>query len=90
MDNLPAGWKKGATSTDNDSLFKLYKMESLAASFAALDHVRQAVLEGDFKECTFITLSNDALTITINDLGEDRPPEDIAAFAAALDDLLEA
>lgn len=88
MDELPAGWKKGATSTENDSLFKIYKTDSIIVTFDFLDRIKQTILASDFKTCTFMTLSNNVLTVTINDLGDKKPLEELIAFAKILDSLL--
>ncbi|MDZ7786442.1 MAG: hypothetical protein U5L95_04970 [Candidatus Saccharibacteria bacterium] len=89
MDDLPVGWKKGATSTENDSLFKVYKTGNIDTAFDYLYRIKQTVLDSDFRGCTFITLSSDFLTITINDLGDKKPLEAIIAFAKDIDLLIE-
>jgi hypothetical protein len=88
MEHIPAGWKKGASNTDSDSLFKIYKIDGIQTAFVCLERVKQAILASDLRACTFVTLSNDALTITINDLGEKKPLGEIIAFAEDLDSLL--
>jgi len=89
MENLPTGWKKGATSTENESLFKIYKTKDIKVTFNYFDRIKQTILDRSFKSCTFMTLSNDVLTVTINDLGDKKPLEEIIAFAKVLDSLLE-
>lgn len=88
MYDLPEGWKKGATSTKNNSLFKIYKTEDIKNTFDHFDRIKQAILDSDFRSCTFITLSNDVLTVTINDLGDKKTLEEIISFANTLNSLL--
>jgi hypothetical protein len=88
MCDLPQGWKKGATSTENNSLFKVYKTNSMTLTFDYLDRIKQTLLSSGFKSCTYITLSNDYLTVTINDLGDKKPLEEMVLFAKVIDSIL--
>lgn len=87
--DLPAGWRRGVSNTAYDSLLKIYKTRDAGITYDYFDRIAKTILDSDFRSSTFITMSNDALTITLNDLGGANTLEELVAFARTLDSLLE-
>lgn len=89
MENLPAGWRKGTTNTEYCSIFKIYKTRDVTVTFSCFNRISAAILDSEYRAVTFLTLSNDVLTVTINDLGGAYSLDRLIAFAHTIDMLIE-
>lgn len=70
--NVPNGWKQNTADDGHVLLFKLYKTDSIAKSITSLDKIKEIVLANENAQYVGFTLSNDYITVTLNDLGNDE------------------
>jgi len=86
--NLLKGWKQNITDDGHTLLFKLYETGSLSRSVAALDKIKELVLANKNAEYVGFTLSNDFLTVTLNNLGKNELVGQFIILANEIDKLL--
>lgn len=70
--NIPDGWKENTASNGHVLLFKLYETGSIAKSITTLDKIKEIIIANENAQYVYFTLSNDYITITLNDLGNDE------------------
>ena len=82
------GWKQRSTESGYDLLFKLYKTDNLATSIEFLNKIKDVVLGHSKNKYIGFSLSNDYLTVTLNDLGKNEPIKQYKDLTKEIDKLL--
>lgn len=82
---LPKGWRQNIADDGHVLFFKLYKTGTLSKSLESLDKIRTIVLSHRDAQYVGFTLSNDFLTVTLNDLGKNELVEEFIVLAEKID-----
>jgi len=73
-----------------DLLFKFIKTGDLATTFDYFNKISQIILDSGQREHIHLALSNDFLTISLNDLGKEESLEDFIKIADLINSALAA
>ncbi len=84
MNAVPDGWKINDTSNGNRMLFKFFKADSLKESFKRSSEISPVILDSGYAGQINLSLSNDFVTISLNDLGQENNIEQYYPLANKL------
>jgi len=88
MNQIPAGWKNGKEHAGHDTLFKIFKTDDIETTFDYFERIKAEILNGAFRSSTFFTMSNDCLTITLNDIDANKTLDELIDQAKVIDSLI--
>ena len=87
MTNLPEGWKLVPTKNKNKVLFRLVKVKDIEEAFQSVNEVSEPILAFQKRKEISISINDDFLTISLNDLGNEKI-DDFIAIAQSINNIL--
>lgn len=85
---LKNGWKRLASESENDYLYKTYKMDNLAAAIKAMNSIADPITKSGIDSTVQVALSSGLLAISINSPAKVQLNDTHFGLAQAIDSAL--